>query len=240
MKNAGRLLGVAVLVVAAAVMVLGYVYPSATLRYKITVNIDTPEGMKTGSAVREVFIQRQPEIGSSGPHIRPSGEAVVVDLGARGVVFALTSFDDYQVIFSAFPYDGGGVTVEGLRYYSQLKNVSATLKLKDYPILVTFKDINDPKSVTKIIETDWCLEKNKGGTCINEQFHIVADHFEELFGRDVKLESVEIEMTDSSITKDRVDIFLPKTFWSKFEKWWVSLTAIEKMNYTDLFSFKAG
>ncbi|PZP55643.1 MAG: hypothetical protein DI586_06155, partial [Micavibrio aeruginosavorus] len=33
-------------------------YPSGTWRYKITINIDTPDGVKTGSAVREVTVSR--------------------------------------------------------------------------------------------------------------------------------------------------------------------------------------
>ena len=199
-----KILGIvmALMAITAAVKVA---YPSATLRYKITVSIDTPEGVRTGSAVREVFIQRQPELPESGPHIVPKGEAVVVDLGKRGVVFALTSFDDYQVIFKAFPYHRGGLTVEGLKYYSQLKNVKEELKPERYPMLVTFRNLEDPKSVVALRETSGCLKRDQNGTCVQEGFHVTADRFEEMFGKGVRLGKVEIEMTDESITTGVVD-----------------------------------
>jgi hypothetical protein len=107
-----KVASIAVLLIA-GIAVAKQIYPSATLRYKVTVEIETPEGIKTGSAVREVFIQRQPELPESGPDIKPKGEAVVIDLGKRGVVFALTSFDDYRTIFKVFP-GPPGLTPEGL------------------------------------------------------------------------------------------------------------------------------
>jgi hypothetical protein len=38
------------------------VYPSGTLRYKMTVSVETPEGIKTGSAVREIYFYRTPQL----------------------------------------------------------------------------------------------------------------------------------------------------------------------------------
>ena len=61
-------------------------------RYRLTVEVDTPEGVKTGSSVIEV------ETAMSGPnnipspgslYLRARGEAVTVDLGERGLLFAL-------------------------------------------------------------------------------------------------------------------------------------------------------
>src|SRR4051812_15423843 len=61
-----------------------------TFRYKMTVTVTTPEGDKTGSAVREVSVTHglhlTPEMQ---PAVHLKGEAVVVDLGSRGVLFAL-------------------------------------------------------------------------------------------------------------------------------------------------------
>lgn len=58
----------------------------ATWRYKMTVTVETPEGIKTGSAVREISNSLQ---GNNWPDVgNPAGvrgEAVVVDLSKRGV-----------------------------------------------------------------------------------------------------------------------------------------------------------
>jgi hypothetical protein len=37
-------------------------YPHGTMRYKMTVTVETPEGIKTGFAVREVSMRRYPQI----------------------------------------------------------------------------------------------------------------------------------------------------------------------------------
>lgn len=62
-----------------------------TFRYKITVEIETPEGIKTGSAVREVRISNNlakyvnPDVRSL--TYRVIGEAVSIDLGEHGILF---------------------------------------------------------------------------------------------------------------------------------------------------------
>ena len=58
-------------------------YPTCTFRYKLTAEVMTPDGLKTGSSVLEVSYH-------TGPHVLPDpnprfdtllGEAVYVDLG---------------------------------------------------------------------------------------------------------------------------------------------------------------
>lgn len=61
-------------------------------RYRLTVTVDTPEGVKSGSSVIEVktTIGGPNEIPSPGMLMTEiSGEAVTVDLGKRGMLFAL-------------------------------------------------------------------------------------------------------------------------------------------------------
>ncbi|MFA5990132.1 MAG: hypothetical protein WC803_11070 [Sphingomonas sp.] len=68
----------------------GGTYP--TYRYRLTVEVDTPEGLRTGSSVIEVTTRL------AGPYSIPNpgqvihssrGEAVTVDLGRRGILFSL-------------------------------------------------------------------------------------------------------------------------------------------------------
>ena len=58
----------------------------------MTITVDTPEGVKTGSAVHEISNSKGlfgfPDAGNPADI---EGEAVVVDLGERGVLFALIS-----------------------------------------------------------------------------------------------------------------------------------------------------
>lgn len=191
----------------ALVMVLGSValladplgwYVSGTWRYKTTIVVETPEGLKSGSAVRKVSNAR---LGlfhllpiPAGNPASVIGEAVVVDLGSRGKLFGLLKGyhlgDNYghSIVYSVFRTSVGGSTKEGIRYYRSLKNAKAVLEPKFYPVLVTFTDINDPKTVKSVMEIKWGDDKISG------------DHFEELFGKGVKLKEIIIETTDEPVT----------------------------------------
>jgi hypothetical protein len=62
-------------------------YPTSKHRFRLTVNVETPTGLKSGSSVMETVVERQPAIFAlkSGGHMAyPSldGEAVFVDLGS--------------------------------------------------------------------------------------------------------------------------------------------------------------
>src|SRR5689334_19573264 len=62
------------------------------IRYRVTVTVETPEGIKTGSAVREASMYHEtsilPDQGGTFYNIA-KGQAVAVDLGKRGVLFVL-------------------------------------------------------------------------------------------------------------------------------------------------------
>lgn len=170
-----------------------------TWRYKMTVNVDTPEGMKSGSAVREVTFKKDKSRNLQAvPDVSVKGEAVVVDLGKRGLVFATMkgykSEQDYadQVVYAAFPLpaDKRGYLIP---YYRDLKDAKATLTPTNYPVLVTFTDPGNPKTVMPLLsmETD-------GKHPVT--YLIKTDHCEELFGQGVNIHSIEMEMTDQPIT----------------------------------------
>jgi hypothetical protein len=69
----------------------GYIqinYPTCTFRYKLTGEVTTPDGLKTGSSVVEVSYQRGWDWGG-GPHAADTltGEATYVDLGGGKNLF---------------------------------------------------------------------------------------------------------------------------------------------------------
>jgi hypothetical protein len=186
------LIGLGVLVVLAGAVVTWWTYefPSATWRYKITVEVETPEGLKTGSAVREIGVFTDIKIGDvGGGGAGVTGEAVVVNLGERGVLFATVGEDfGYSVMFRAFPYSKGGLTKEGMEYYSNLKNAKTSLLAIDQlPRFVMFRDLNDPLSV-KLVD-----------------IHDLSQNF----GEGVKIKDITIETTDEPMTWGVVDLYLP-------------------------------
>lgn len=210
-------------------------------RYKMIVSVDTPEGIITGSAVRQMG---NDTAGSSIPETgNPAdvrGEAVVVDLGERGVLFALISHQSDLEFYNAFPVPGqpfnnGGSTPEGIQYYASLPaGTKGRLNSEyppGYPKLVTFKDMKDPKSVTEA--QIW--ERKSDGL-----FFLKEDRMEELFGQGVKLKDIKLEITDEPVTWERVDKYLPSSVLKNFQSWWSQLSLQEKMKLSDLFQFKQG
>ncbi|GAB5512216.1 MAG: hypothetical protein Rhims3KO_36170 [Hyphomicrobiales bacterium] len=209
-------------------------------RYRMTVNVETPEGLKSGSGVREVEVTFKPRPGySPNPYHashRMRGEAVPVDLGERGVLFALITFDSYPEVTSTFE-GPPAFTLEGAEFYSALKNAKATLdplRYPSYPGLVTFVDPDDPKSVQSVM-TFKRTGRLKDGT-----FAVAEDRTEELFGEGVRIESITVEMTDDPVDWGRVDAFFPDNFWESFGEWWKSLDMRERSRLAHNFSFKTG
>jgi hypothetical protein len=167
-------------------------------RYKMTIEIDTPEGVKSGSAVREVTVEFLPNMYNPDEPKRKSiikGEAVAVDLGERGVLFALLkgingSHDHAKLITSwMFPKPAG--VKRSSEYYSELKSEETTLGVEKYPMLVMFKDIKDPKSIVDLYKVTQI-----------EAGYEVEDRFKELFGEGVKLRKISIEMTNEDVTNE--------------------------------------
>ena len=169
------------LIVAIVICLVGtwYIfYPWASWRYKITVSVDTPEGLKTGSAVREVHAREQPQFMEM-PRLAVNvvGEAVAVDLGKRGVLFSLIDWNDYRFVYESFPSPSQSEVLD-FKYYAHLKNVKAVVPLYRAPMLVRFQDLNDPKTVERVD----------------------PNNLANSFGRDVFLKDITIEMTNEPVT----------------------------------------
>lgn len=161
-------------------------------RYKMTVSVETPEGLKTGSAVREVSVKFEPRPGYK-PHpyyvtTKVKGEAVVVDLGPRGVLFALIDPDDYRFVFEVFP-GPPGLTLEGAEFYSSL---AAKRKgflepgSKRNPVFATFSDMKDYRTIRSIL----------------------SDDLSSFYGQGVVFKGISIEISTEPLTQN-VDRYLP-------------------------------
>lgn len=153
-------LGITSAFVAAVVIAYGVAYPSLTLRYRLTLEAEVDGKPMTGSGVIEVTYSKQPEFASGRDRVSSHrGEAVVLDLGDRGTLFALLKAGSdsrsipESIVLRAFNFDGGafpGPTVEeGFKKLRQLSG-KRDLALDNLPMLVRFRDINDPKTVERV------------------------------------------------------------------------------------------
>jgi hypothetical protein len=185
------------IILAPLCLYFGYklLYPTYTYRYRLSVEVETPDGLRSGSSVIEVRYEMFPKLLTERDHIsRVFGEAVFVDLGqGKNLIGLLASGPggedvDYpgRVVFQAFKLDGNDPNtlkrLPGLRgkrdldiYHSDKYDVTKRL----LPTFVTLTDLTDP------------------GTA-----HIVPfGLFDRIFGAGFKLRSVVIEMTTDPIAE---------------------------------------
>lgn len=162
-----------------------------TYRYRLTVEVDTPEGLRRGSSV--IQVKTQDIIGFPGPDaggIRTSvkGEAVVVDLGRRGLLFALLRDADSIAQLSLLPVrvDKGGTGEAAGNNLRAMKLVAgrADVPEESRPILVRFRDISDSKSV-EIVD---------------------AEDLASAFGPGVRLRRITAEITDDRMTDSIAEV----------------------------------
>lgn len=199
------IIGISTLIIGACVSACATAPSKTTLswNYKMTVIVDTPEGEKAGFSIRRVTVKKANY--SKVYQEILQGEAVAVDLGKRGVLFAILKSHfrgrDYGagIAFSAFPAPRD---TDPAVYLSELKSEKKILPLQEYPTFVHFKNPADASSSEKVIEM-------KSDNKWPPKFSILADRTEEIFGAGVKIKEVNIEMTDEQPTFG-IKQFLPK------------------------------
>lgn len=130
-------------------------------RFRLTVAVDTADGMHTGSGVLEVSAENEwsplPDMADRSWEVR--GEAVAVDLPGERMLFALLKthahFEDMMGLFmntlhSDFRgtgYDVVGVAGELARRWG---GEPVPVAPADYPLLMTFGGLGDPASVALV------------------------------------------------------------------------------------------
>lgn len=126
----------------------------------MTVEVQTPQGVKTGYAVREVVSTRPPPLpalGESRGSTSVRGEAVAVDLPDGQTLFALLTSEGGDVDYAAhvpgkkLGFAKGSTRVEGpVTIWPHPPVQQGTEWRYAFPMLVRFKDIADPKSVERV------------------------------------------------------------------------------------------
>jgi hypothetical protein len=177
--------------------------------YRLVVEVETPEGLRTGSSVIGVEGSRQlpgtGALGGSGPQAR--GEAVAVDLPNGRTLFALlrseTDADwagsahiranpkDYDDFPNADDYYQA-VSRDRLAYPIKRWVDMQTKQRDNYPMLVTFTDIKDPATVQRVN----------------------ADDLAASFGTGYRLKSITVQGTDDAVTTgiEKRLVWLPSAY----------------------------
>lgn len=184
----GRLKKIAIiflLIIVGPIAAYWIAFPTYTYRYRMTVEVEVDGKVHSGSSVIEVRLQKQPQIFVPVPPVLPavSGEAVFVDLGAGRSVIALlasgpnASNVDYPkyIVATHFRLSHSD---RDLVQYSSLQG-QWELPMQTLPTLVTFTDLNDPKTA-RVVR---------------------PEEFEAVFGRGVRFKRAFVEMTNDPVTR---------------------------------------
>jgi hypothetical protein len=154
----------------------------------MTIEVDTPDGVKSGFAVRNIRFAPKDGWGEGGATWGVTGEAVAVDIAPGKTLFALLKGADgggdhagYQVwelLTKPQPEVKDGMLMlwpdmPAMQGYVQDKKAGLIL-----PLLVTFTDIADPKSVLKVDPADLAARLGAG----------------------VRLKRITVAVTDEAVT----------------------------------------
>ena len=158
-------------------------------RFKMTVEVETPHGLKTGSSVYDVRAYKTSDLltGGSSSDSDLRGEALAVDLPDGKTLFALLktvntpghddlAYMSMRSLDPAFNYN----RAESAQRIASGDGIQSPAEVapSDYPMLVTFNDTNDPASVARI-----------------DPRNLAAS-----LGAGVRLKSIMVEVTDDDVT----------------------------------------
>jgi hypothetical protein len=181
-----KLLGIALAVVVACVVLFKLKYPTYAYRYRMTVTVVVDGQVHSGSSVIEVRVSKQPVFLPTVNRLdyADRGEAVFVDLGEGRNIVALLASAPYaersglavSLVPSHFKLD--------LFKDAQLASLPALrgrweLADSELPTLVTFSNPADPATVSVIR----------------------PEQLEQAFGPRVRWRGVSIEMTNDAVTQ---------------------------------------
>lgn len=128
-------------------------FPDHAHRFRLTVEVDTPEGLRSGSSVVEVESKDVRWVPAPGTHVYPvRGEGVFLDLGGgRNVVAVLAhgdSAEDVSQIITLWVEAYGHKQWDG-DVWSGRTELRGVVELRPplVPTLVTFADPLDPATV---------------------------------------------------------------------------------------------
>jgi hypothetical protein len=170
---------------------------SESYRYKLTLAVNTPDGIKRSSSVTKWDFWEVSIPARGIPH-RLRGEALYLDLGpsASPLIALLTSHLHEKRDGVVWDWSGGDLLTRlyGMPSTDFMDDVARLARMRgprritpaDLPDLVTFADVNDPKSVVEVNSKD----------------------LQATLGQNVTWNEITLEMTDEPVTKG-IELKLP-------------------------------
>jgi hypothetical protein len=147
-------------IVVVMVAVSAALFPSATVRYRLALEAAVDGKSASGSGVIEVTYGKKLRLlpNESDLYFDVHGEAVALGLGQRGTLFALLKGGEDSrsgaetIVLRAFNFPGGIITGGVEDGISRVRKLSGKveLPLSSLPLLVRFRNINDPMTVEKV------------------------------------------------------------------------------------------
>jgi hypothetical protein len=201
-----KVFGILAAVVLAFYLGLSLTHPTYTHRYRLTIEISTPEGVRTGSGVMQASrIDRSYlPLPGRGSNIDFNGDALFIDLGGGKSVVATLGLgargDDVNQI-EVLALKAWGLTLQtpGWRVVgSRRGRVALTGDL--IPTIVAFDDLSNPQSA-KIVYATAIVETNDGRTGPRRTPQVAVDRLAEIFGAQTSFHSASLEVTDDPVTR---------------------------------------
>jgi hypothetical protein len=171
-------------------------------RFRMTVEVETPQGLRTGSGVMEVSAAKTTKIlpeqhavstvfkGEAVPVDLPDGQTLFALVGDIGAGYSLAS----AAVKSFDPLTGPeDKYVASIGKLGETGSLGRSVPIRDMPKLVRFRNIRDPKTVELVDPKD--LAKS--------------------FGPGVKLRQIVLTVVDEPVTQG-IEKRLPKPFENGF------------------------
>jgi hypothetical protein len=200
-----KLLGILAALAVALYLGVTFAFPSYTHRYRLTIEIDTPEGVRSGSSIIEVTRRdvRWVPIAQGRFTFDVRGEAAFVDLGGNRNVIALLAHGSTAERVDQLT----SLPIEAYGYYKWDEDAwthptrmrgPAELKPALIPTLVTISDVSDPKTAHVVYGID--LQEIRAGGGLQTVPRVTVDQFDRFLGPGFRLKRVWIERTTEPLT----------------------------------------
>jgi hypothetical protein len=158
---------IATALIAACILLLSTAFPSETIRYRLTLEVEIDGKPVAGSGVIQVkqFDTAAVLRSTGGAGAEVNGEAIILDLGRRGLVFGLLrgatlglseEWGPRSLLLRVFGDVFGSETgpLPRIRIL-QRERPRRELPPTYLPMLVHFRDVNDPKSIEQLDPTNF-------------------------------------------------------------------------------------
>lgn len=147
---------------------------------KVTIEIETPDGIRSRSTVNSIKYIYVPKwlrgLSQMANVYHLQGDAIVLEVSPGRYLFALTPMNEY--LAQSALHETLGEKLGAIRKMAprivEWKG-SVTLRPNDYPTLVTFENIDDPRSMRLVNPSDLAASFGAGVALRSFQFEITSD-----------------------------------------------------------------